>query len=207
MASLGGMTRTPELQNFLDRLNDAILLRSAPESDAGRLQGRIAAALQAARPAGDAAPVRLPVCANFDQTVAKIAATPATRPEVKALADALRAIEPQLVWQRRWTARPGDGGFYDGHANANIVGPEGLEIREDIWIGVSLMAPHIDYPEHHHAPEEVYVALSPGDWRNEEQDWFAPGPGGLVYNRSDTRHAMRAGQAPLLAVWSLWVGA
>lgn len=201
------MKRSPDLQHFLDCLDDAILARATPDSAALRLQQTIAAGLQVPQAAGGDTPVRLPVCVHFDSTVADIQTAPHQRPEVKALANALRAIEPHLVWERRWTAKPGDGGFYDGHANANIVGPEGLEIREDIWIGVSLVAPQIDYPEHHHPPEEVYVALSPGEWRNEEQNWFTPGAGGLVYNRHDTRHAMRAGAAPLLAVWSLWVGA
>ena len=71
---------------------------------------------------------------------------------------------------------------------------------------VSLVAPGITYPDHHHPPEEVYVVLSPGEWKHGGSDWFAPGYGGLVYNVSDTVHAMRAGADPLLAIWCLWVG-
>lgn len=57
--------------------------------------------------------------------------------------------------------------FRDGHVNATIAGPEGLEIRRDVWIGViiSLMAPHMRYPDHRHPPEEIYVVLSDGQWR------------------------------------------
>ena len=94
----------------------------------------------------------------------------------------------------------------DGHANALIVGPDGLEPREDARVGVSLMAPAVQYPDHRHPPEEVYVALSPGEWRQGDGPWHAPGPGGLVYNPPGIVHAMRSGKTPLLAIWCLWVG-
>jgi len=62
--------------------------------------------------------------------------------------------------------------FLDGHANATIAGPEGLEIRRDVHIGVSLKAPNVRYPDHHHPPEEIYVVLSDGQWR---QGWIRRG--------------------------------
>ena len=93
--------------------------------------------------------------------------------------------------------------FYDGHANAMVAGPGGLEERGDVWIGLSLLAPHVLYPEHSHPPEEVYVALSPGAWWNAGMDWTEPGIGGLVYNPPGIPHTMRSGPKPLLAIWCL----
>jgi hypothetical protein len=81
-----------------------------------------------------------------------------------AIADAFAELEPLLVWRRRAGA-DSDREFAAGHSNATIVGPEGLETRKDVWVGVSLMAPGIRYPDHQHPPEEVYVVLSPGEWR------------------------------------------
>lgn len=123
-----------------------------------------------------------------------------------ALGDALARIEPLLAWQRRGTAKPGDEPFYSGHANATVVGRGGLEERGDLLIGVSLVAPGVVYPDHHHPPEEVYVSLAAGQWRNADTPWTDPGQGGLFYNPPGIVHAMRTGSDPLLAVWCLWAG-
>ena len=120
------------------------------------------------------------------------------------MAKAFAAIEPRLNWKARAGADPKDEQFLNGHANAIIAGPEGLEIRPDVRIGVSLMAPHTRYPDHHHPPEEIYVVLSEGEWRQASNPWHAPGIGGLVYNPPDIVHAMRSAEAPLLALWFLW---
>jgi quercetin dioxygenase-like cupin family protein len=120
------------------------------------------------------------------------------------LADGFAGIEPQLGWKIRAGAEMQGERFVNGHANATIIGPEGLEIRNDVWIGVSLLAPHIQYPDHRHPPEEVYVVLSGGQWRQERDPWHEPGIGGLVYNPPNVVHAMRSMELPLLALWFLW---
>lgn len=195
-------TRPPELQVFLDRLFAALDERLSP-GPARALTDTIFAALKNPAPQGMGDAKRLPVC---DHLPAAFAGAERPGGTLAGLANALKALDPALAWERRWTAKPGDGGFYDGHANANIVGPQGIERRDDVWIGVSLMAPRITYPDHHHPPEEVYIVLSRGEWRHGGSGWFEPGLGGLVYNVSDTVHAMRSGPEPLLAIWSLWIG-
>ncbi len=80
----------------------------------------------------------------------------------------------------------------------------GLEPRGDVRIGVSLMAPDLQYPDHHHPPEEIYLALRKGEWRQEEGPWHEPGLGGLVFNPSNIVHAMWSTDTPLLALWCLW---
>lgn len=123
-----------------------------------------------------------------------------------ALVDAFAAIEPQLNWKIRDGAAAHGEHFLNGHANASIVGPEGIEIRRDVWIGVSLLAPHTQYPDHHHPPEEIYIVLSKGQWRQASNPWHEPGVGGLVYNPPNIVHAMRSMDEPLLALWFLPVG-
>ena len=56
---------------------------------------------------------------------------------ISALADAFAVIEPQLSWKVRAGAETQGEGFLNSHANASITGSEGLEIRSDVWIGVS----------------------------------------------------------------------
>lgn len=144
---------------------------------------------------------RLAVCQTcLDDVYSAMAAGSSPMP---ALAGAFGAIEGRLRWTRRKGASPENQPFYDGHANAMLVGPGGLEQREDVMVGVSLMAPDIVYPDHDHPPEEVYLAFTDGEWWNAEMDWTRPGPGALIYNPPAILHAMRSGPKPFLALWLL----
>ncbi len=149
--------------------------------------------------AGTPSPVARPVCAHLPAAIAAASGTPAVE-----TAAALAAMLAYLTW----TARTGAEPFASGHANTEIIGPAGLARSDRVRIGVSLVAPGITYPDHQHPPEEIYYVLSPGEWRQNAAAWHAPGFGGLVYNPPGIVHAMRATtEAPLLAIWSLWLDA
>lgn len=193
--------RPGEVQAFLDRLEEAIAQAAPPATPAARAAAKIFAALKTPGAKSDAAPVALPVYRHIGEAVASLrgSGTPAAR-----LAEALDQLAPSLAWSRRPGAEAAGTGFAGGHANAVVAGPTGLERRQDVRVGISVMAPNIQYPDHRHPPEEVYVVLSPGAWRQGEAPWFEPGVGGIVYNPPDILHAMKSGAAPLLAVWCLW---
>ena len=155
---------------------------------------RVAALLgEAAEPVARAAPRRLPACRHL------AAARAETRPD---LAEAFAALEPELEWRTRAFAdAPAD--FADNHANARLLGPDGLERRGELVAGFSLVAPGVTYPEHDHPPEEIYLVLSGGEWWQAGGAWHAPGPCGIVHNPPGIRHAMRGTSVPLLAIWFL----
>ncbi|MEQ9639907.1 MAG: dimethylsulfonioproprionate lyase family protein [Alphaproteobacteria bacterium] len=196
--------RSPDLQAFLDTLQTSLCGAVAPDTAAGRMIARAFAALATPAAAGTVAPSSLPTNGHLGGALAS-AATAA--PAVARHAAALGALTPRLAWHRRDGAEQVGPAFYAGHANAIVVGRGGLEPRADVLIGISLLAPTVAYPEHRHPPEEVYLVLSPGEWRQEDGPWHAPGPGGIVHNRPGIRHVMRAGAAPLLATWCLWTAA
>ena len=82
-----------------------------------------------------------------------------------------------------------------------------MEARDDIRIGMSLLAPETRYPDHRHPPEEIYTVLTPGEWKQGAEGAFrSPGVGGFVHNIPNIVHGMRSKDVPLLAVWSLWMG-
>lgn len=110
-------------------------------------------------------------------------------------------LMPYLPWQQR--QEPDHPTFMAGHANAQIIGPSGLVVSDNLLIGISLLAPHVTYPNHHHPPAEVYLVLTEGEWRQEDQPWHQPGAGGYVYNQPHVIHAMRSDDKPLLAIWCL----
>ena len=110
-------------------------------------------------------------------------------------------LQDDLPWYQRPVANNPE--FMAGHVNAQIIGPEGLEVRQDLIVGVTLMRPHLYYPDHQHEPEELYLVLSDGRWRQACGDWHTPGLGGLVYNPSDVMHGMKSLATPLIALWCL----
>ena len=191
-------TRSQDLQYVLDLTKQAIIKRTSAGQPAHAAAARIFDALKRVGPESGQLPARLPACASFDRAVENGRAGPA---DIAALTGAFSAIEPRITWRNRAGASPE---FAHGQANAMLVGPGGIEPRTDVWIGASLLSPHITYPDHHHPPEEIYIVLSPGEWRQEQNAWHEPGIGGLVYNQPDIMHAMRSHDAPLLAIWCLW---
>jgi quercetin dioxygenase-like cupin family protein len=194
--------RSPDLQSFLTSAEAAIRHVSGVEGPVHSAAERMFSALRT--PATQALPpatARLPVCYHLPAALEYAHRQPGP---VGALADAFEAIEPRLSWQVRPGSETLGQPFLNSHANAAIAGPEGLEIRHDVRIGVSLMAPHTQYPDHRHPPEEIYVVLSGGQWRQASNPWHEPGIGGLVYNPPNIVHAMRTAEWPLLALWFLW---
>ncbi|MCZ7676091.1 MAG: dimethylsulfoniopropionate lyase [Roseovarius sp.] len=195
--------RPADVQEFLDTALAAFAARVADPRAAASL-ARIGAALQRPGTVSAEPGARLPVC-DLLEGVADPERFEA--PDLRRVVRAFAVIEPRLVWRRRGGDRPNaSGNFLDGHANALITGPGGLERRADVWLGVSLMAPHVRYPDHTHPPEETYLVLSEGEFRHGASGWFSPGPGGTLYNEPGIGHAMRSGAEPLLAFWALWAG-
>ena len=115
------------------------------------------------------------------------------------------ALSGHLPWYQRPALN--NDTFMAGHVNAQIIGPEGLEVRQDLIVGVTLMRPDLDYPDHQHEPQELYLVLSDGRWRQGNDkgngDWHTPGLGGLVYNKSNVMHGMKSVATPLIALWCL----
>lgn len=196
------VSRDPTLASFVAAAMAAF--RARPRGDASAASvARIAAALDTPAPRRAGPGARLPVCAHLKEALA----VEAGAEDLARLIAAFRAVEPDLEWVRRASFdESASANFPEGHANAMILGPGGLEERADLWLGVSLLAPHVRYTDHAHAPEETYLVLSEGEFRQGDGDWFRPGIGGGFYNIPWIRHAMRSGDRPLFAFWALRAG-
>lgn len=208
------MSFSPELARFLDTMHEAIRAghghQASARATAERIFGALADAATASRqsapasPAADKGRVALSALSMGGHLNAALHSARSGPPRAAAHADALADLAPMLTWYRRKGSEHGNPAFHTGHANATIIGDGGQAEVPGVWIGVSLLAPEVVYPDHRHPPEEVYVVLSPGFWRQADGPWHPPGVGGIVYNPPDIVHAMRAGSAPLLATWCLW---
>lgn len=196
--------RSDALQAFLEGIREAAAVGIPPASLVSRAANQIFGALQARTGAENfSTPARLPVCDYLGEALARARSGPHP---VGQIVDAFEQIEHLLTWRRRAGSDATNSKFHEGHANAVIVGPTGIEKREDARIGISLMAPAVRYPDHQHPPEEVYIVLSAGEWLQEDGTWVEPGIGGIIYNPPGAVHAMSASTTPLLAVWCLWTG-
>jgi hypothetical protein len=191
--------RSETLQFFVDAAFVAFD-QFAKTPEARRSIHQIFTVLEHPGPGRDGPGCHLPVCKNLDEALA----IDTSEPSLQRLIEGFKGVEPNLEWRQRTKCDGTESAnFADGHANAMIIGPGGLEERSDLWIGVTLMLPHVRYPDHDHAPEEVYLVMSKGEFQQGEGDWFSPGIGGSFYNTPGVKHTMRSVDTPLFAFWVL----
>ena len=196
------MKRSPALSRFLEATGETLSGLVEAGTPAGEAAGRISDAL--AKSTGTIVPVEPDPPPAFRHLDAALDRAVNVAP-IASLAAAFSDLAPELAWRRRPGAEAHGEEFRDGHANAEIVGPGGLERRSDVLVGASLVAPGVRYVDHHHPPEEIYIVMSEGAWYREGRGWYVPGAGSTVYHPPNVVHAMRAGETSLLAVWVLWV--
>ena len=195
--------RNKDLQKFINTLEEGFRSKIDNYPDAIPVFDRIFLALKNANGIpGKHQHTKLPICNFLEIAAEKARNGPKPIPE---LTNALIQIEPKLNWYRRPEAKNISESFFNGHANAVIVGDGGFEVRNDVRIGVSLVAPHVDYPRHCHPPEELYITLAPGKWMQNDKQLTLKNSGDLIHNSPNCWHAMQSTQSPLLAIWCLWL--
>lgn len=190
--------RRTDITSFLVALKTGLgsaRLSPAARSCADAIWRRLEETAGEMRPQGS----RVPACGWLADALAQASVAPGPA----AIAGCFSILEPSLTWRRRDGGPNASPNIMEGHGNAMVIGPGGLEERDDVWIGISLLAPHTRYPDHRHPPEEVYYVLSPGLFRQGDGEWFEPGAGGVFHNPPGIWHAMRSEDAPLLAAWIL----
>jgi hypothetical protein len=193
------MARSENLQHFLDAAF-AAYDRYVEDPRSRKSINQIVAALGTVGDERATTGKRLPVC---DRYLPEALNLQSDQPALNSVVSQFAELEPRLEWRTRPSYDDtASGNFPQGHANAMIVGPGGLEASNDVWLGVSLMAPRVRYPDHDHSPEETYLVLSDGEFMQEDH-WFVPGIGGSFYNPPGIKHAMLSRETPLLALWAL----
>lgn len=199
------LTRDPALQALLDALIEGLAARVEPGSAPAAALDRVREAVASV---GTMEPVAgLPAPPAMENLAPALANAKASGGHGGAAAAALEALGPQISWYPKKGAEAVEDDFFNRHALATLVGPSDrpgcLETRDDLRVGISLVAPNTPYPDHRHPPEELYLALTEGEWRQELGPWFTPGPSGIVYNEPNILHGMRSLNQPQLALWCL----
>lgn len=193
------MARSDALQEFVDAAF-AAFARFATDPRSQRSIGQIFQLLETQCPERVEPGSRLAICHMLEQALDQ----QVVKDGLSDLVESFKRIEPRLRWDTKVQLdKSASANFSDSHANGMIFGPGGIEEREDLWLGVTLMAPHVRYPDHNHPPEETYLVLSPGEFSQNGGDWFTPGVGGSFYNTPAIKHAMRSLDDPFFAFWAL----
>ncbi len=157
------------------------------------------------RPRTYAHPARLPVCRHWP------AALTAGSDATARLVGYLAQLEPHWTWTQNpnYRREPPSPEFLADYGYAAIVGPAGgapvLIEHAALALGVLLLGPGTEYPAHRHPAVEAYVPLTPAEWQRDAGPWRREAPATIIHHPSNALHAMRAGPAPLLAVY-LWHG-
>lgn len=115
---------------------------------------------------------------------------------------AIETVQSHLVWQYGYEKVP--RGLERTYAYAELVGPTGPVMTDEVILGLVLFAPKCTYPAHaHDGISESYICLS-GAVSENDQGVYAPGS--LIFNPPEQRHRITvAEQNPALLCYA-WTG-
>jgi dimethylpropiothetin dethiomethylase len=115
---------------------------------------------------------------------------------------AIEAVQASIDWQYGYEKVP--RGLKDKYAYAELCGPSGPVISEEVILGLVLFAPDCTYPSHaHDGITESYVCLS-GAVSENHQGVYAPGS--MIFNPPGQRHRITvSNREPALMAYA-WVG-
>jgi hypothetical protein len=140
-------------------------------------------------------------CLRHLDPICRIAAEEA-REIVRLLAD----NRDGLHWGQTYTQADFGRDFIDNYGWLELFGTRGHFVDEETAAGFLILGPHLHYPDHHHAAEEIYVPLTGATtWRKGDGAFVEYAAGTIIHHPSNMNHAMKTGPAPLLALY-LWRG-
>jgi quercetin dioxygenase-like cupin family protein len=151
-------------------------------------------------PARDIAPRSLPCLAHLGRA-AEIAGD-AGRP----LAKLLRDHAADFHWGQTYTTADFGKKFIDNYGWLEVFGTRGHFANDEVAGGFLVLGPGIEYPDHYHVAEELYIPLTGAtEWRMGGGSYRIRAAGEVIHHASNVSHAMRTGDEPLLAFY-LWRG-
>ena len=145
-------------------------------------------------------PVDLPVSAVLAEAAER--ATSNTR----SLLQAFARHSDRLRWEQSYRKQDGlvPDAMLDAYGFVEIIGLRGPFVSGRIRAGIAIWGAHLDYPQHQHQAEEIYVLLTgsaefsfAGDTAQTRR------AGDLVFVESNRRHGFSTGEESLVVLY-LW---
>lgn len=145
-------------------------------------------------------PSRLPVVDVLPDCLGL--ASPATERLTRAVIDAA----PRVRWRHTYSPAQVGEAFLAGSGWFNLVSPDGPYVSQTCRVSIGYWAAGLDYPDHAHAPEEIYLVLAgSARFRSDGQVPRTLGPGESWHNPGGVMHGALMVPGPLLAI-AYWSG-
>lgn len=158
---------------------------------------RLSRALNANPPFNASEPVSLPVCRYLARALGR-GHQASTFPILRSI----EAIAPLLSWRYGYDRVP--RALADKYAYAEIMGPSGPVVWDDLSVGLVLFAPRTVYPTHRHTGiTESYFCLSGAVSQN---DAGVYAPGSLIFNPPAHMHRITTADREPSLLGYCWVG-
>ncbi|MFP3921602.1 MAG: dimethylsulfonioproprionate lyase family protein, partial [Dichotomicrobium sp.] len=158
---------------------------------------RLSRALNANPPFNASEPASLPVCRFLSRALSRGHQT-STFPILRSI----EAIAPLLSWRYGYDRMP--RALADKYAYAEIMGPGGPVVWDDLSVGLVLFAPRTVYPTHRHTGiTESYICLSGAVSQN---DAGVYAPGSLIFNPPAHMHRITTADREPSLLGYCWVG-
>ncbi|WP_417670055.1 dimethylsulfonioproprionate lyase family protein [Roseibium sp.] len=142
-------------------------------------------------------PAQKPVTAHLKRALYE-GLTERTAPLIRAV----EAIQGFLVWQYGYEKVP--RGLERKYAYAEICGPNGPILTDEVILGLVLFAPTCTYPAHaHKGISESYICLS-GSVSENHQGVYAPGS--MIFNPPEHMHRITVSNLEPALLAYAWVG-
>lgn len=115
-------------------------------------------------------------------------------------------LAPRLHWMRSYGPEDFGQHFFDHYAHVELIGQRGHFACDTLAAGLVMYGPGIDYPNHWHVAEEIYIPLTSGAlWSSDNEPFVERAGGEYVFHTSNMPHAIKTNTDPLLALW-VWRG-
>lgn len=158
---------------------------------------RLAAGVKANPVVLDSTTQRLPVCAHLNRALDN-----GTEGAMRGLVRSIEVIADQLDWRYGYDRLPKT--LEKKYGFAEILGPHGPVVCEDLTLGLVLFAPQCTYPAHKHENiTESYICLSGAASENDSGVYT---PGSMILNLPGHKHRITTSDhEPVLLAYA-WVG-
>ena len=122
------------------------------------------------------------------------------------LAETFVKMRNQLQWIQSYTADDFGQYMVDNYGFVELIGTRGHFVSNDIAAGFVFFGRGIEYPNHWHDSEAFYYPLTgTGLWSQDNGPYESKRAGEFVFHESNEHHALKAPDAPLLALYA-WRG-
>lgn len=114
--------------------------------------------------------------------------------------------QDQLYWEQSYTKQDGvvPDAMLANYGFAEILGSRGPFVSNRIRAGIGIYGPGIEYPQHQHKAEEIYIPLSGRAQFTIGGVSGERGPGSVIFVSSNTPHGFTVKEDQALVVYYLW---